>query len=89
MLVEGIKSRPVYKGLSIQPQARRHIFALEGEGPNALLDQQSALDDTVLSRSRSSMSLAARRARVMTRPCAGSAPTCSSRRQPSRRYFSA
>ena len=30
MLVEGIKSRPVYKGLTIQPHARRHIFALEG-----------------------------------------------------------
>jgi predicted RNA-binding Zn-ribbon protein involved in translation (DUF1610 family) len=51
MLVEGIKSRPVYKGLSIQPHARRHLFVLEGEGANALLDQQPALDDTVLSRS--------------------------------------
>jgi hypothetical protein len=51
MLVAGIKSRPVYKGLSIQPRARHHIFALEGEGALALLDQKAALDDTVLSRS--------------------------------------
>ncbi|KAA1183844.1 hypothetical protein FP026_07405 [Rhizobium tropici] len=51
MLVEGIKSRPVYKGLSIQPHARRHLFALEGEGANALLDQMAGLDDTILSRS--------------------------------------
>lgn len=51
MLVEGIKSRPVYRGLVIQPQARHHIFALEGEGANALLDQKAALDETVLSRS--------------------------------------
>jgi hypothetical protein len=51
MLVAGIKSRPVYTGLTIQPHARRHIFALEGEGAKALLDQQPALDDTALSRS--------------------------------------
>jgi len=51
MLVEGIKSRPVYKGLTIQPRARRHIFALEGEGAKALLDQRAALDETALSRS--------------------------------------
>ncbi|MDK4735336.1 dimethylamine monooxygenase subunit DmmA family protein [Rhizobium sp. CNPSo 3490] len=51
MLVAGIKSRPVYKGLTIQPRARRHIFALEGEGAKALLDQQPALDETALSRS--------------------------------------
>ncbi|MBB3352879.1 hypothetical protein HJB79_06275 [Rhizobium lentis] len=51
MLVAGIKSRPVYRGLTIQPRARRHIFALEGEGAKALLDQQPALDETALSRS--------------------------------------
>jgi predicted RNA-binding Zn-ribbon protein involved in translation (DUF1610 family) len=51
MLVEGIKSRPVYKGLVLQPRARRHIFALEGEGANALLDQAGRLDEMVLSRS--------------------------------------
>ncbi|MGR9209235.1 dimethylamine monooxygenase subunit DmmA family protein (plasmid) [Rhizobium leguminosarum] len=51
MLVAGIKSRPVYSGLTIQPHARRHIFALEGEGAKALLDQQPALDETALARS--------------------------------------
>ncbi|MBZ9790103.1 hypothetical protein K9B32_08165 [Rhizobium sp. 3T7] len=51
MLVEGIKSRPVYRGLAIQPHARRHLFALEGEGARALLDQSSVLDETTLSRS--------------------------------------
>ncbi|MBY5470543.1 dimethylamine monooxygenase subunit DmmA family protein [Rhizobium leguminosarum] len=51
MLVAGIKSRPVYSGLTIQPRARRHIFALEGEGAKALLDQQPALDETALARS--------------------------------------
>lgn len=51
MLVAGIKSRPVYTGLTIQPRARRHIFALEGEGAKALLDQQPAFDETALSHS--------------------------------------
>jgi predicted RNA-binding Zn-ribbon protein involved in translation (DUF1610 family) len=51
MLVAGIKSRPVYKGLVLQPHARRHIFALEGEGGLALLDQRAALDGPILSRS--------------------------------------
>jgi len=50
MLVAGIKSRPVYKGLVLQPHAKRHIFALEGEGALALLDQRAALDDAILSR---------------------------------------
>ncbi len=39
MLVQGIKSRPVYTGLDIDPHARRHLFALEGEGVEALHDQ--------------------------------------------------
>jgi len=51
MLVEGIKSRPVYRGLTIQPTARKHIFALEGEGALALIEQQAALDETGLARS--------------------------------------
>lgn len=51
MLVEGIKSRPVYKGLTLQPRARHHIFALEGEGAHALLAQRAALDAGILSRS--------------------------------------
>jgi predicted RNA-binding Zn-ribbon protein involved in translation (DUF1610 family) len=39
MLVAGIKSRPVYGGLNVDLNARRHLFALEGEGALALLDQ--------------------------------------------------
>ena len=39
MLVVGIKSRPVYKGLVIDIHAPRHLFALEGEGAEALIDQ--------------------------------------------------
>ncbi len=39
MLVKGIKSRPVYTGLTIDGNARRHLFALEGEGPQAFLEQ--------------------------------------------------
>ncbi|WP_126977264.1 dimethylamine monooxygenase subunit DmmA family protein [Frigidibacter oleivorans] len=31
-------SRPVYPGLALVPQARRHIFALEGAGAGALTD---------------------------------------------------
>ena len=38
MLVAGIKSRPVYGGLNIEAHARRHLFALEGEGALALVD---------------------------------------------------
>ena len=37
-----IKSRPVYRGLTIQPHARLHLFALEGEGALALADQHAA-----------------------------------------------
>ena len=39
MLVAGIKSRPEYKGLDIDPHAKRHLFVLEGEGASALFDQ--------------------------------------------------
>lgn len=42
MLVAGIKSRPVYSGLNIDPNARRHLFALEGEGALAFIDQAKA-----------------------------------------------
>jgi len=49
MLVQGIKSRPVYEGLKIDPYAKRHIFALEGEGALALLEQ--TLTPEVLARS--------------------------------------
>jgi predicted RNA-binding Zn-ribbon protein involved in translation (DUF1610 family) len=43
MLVQGIKSRPVYTGLTFDQNARRHVFVLEGEGPVALLDQISSV----------------------------------------------
>jgi predicted RNA-binding Zn-ribbon protein involved in translation (DUF1610 family) len=43
MLVQGIKSRPVYTGLTVDPNARRHVFVLEGEGPMALLDQMNSI----------------------------------------------
>ena len=39
MLVVGIKSRPVYKGLVIDIHSARHLFALEGQGVEALIDQ--------------------------------------------------
>lgn len=42
MLVAGIKSRPVYSGLNIDNHAQRHLFALEGEGALALIDQVKA-----------------------------------------------
>ncbi|MBB4105619.1 dimethylamine monooxygenase subunit DmmA family protein [Allorhizobium borbori] len=51
MLVEGIKSRPVYKGIDIDPRARRHIFVLEGEGALALLERKDALTPAILAES--------------------------------------
>lgn len=51
MLVKGIKSRPVYAGLSIDPNAQRHLFALEGEGPTALLEQAKAAGPAFLAKS--------------------------------------
>lgn len=39
MLVQGIKSRPVYKGIAFDADARRHLFILEGEGALALTEQ--------------------------------------------------
>lgn len=42
MLVAGIKSRPVYSGLNIDNHAKLHLFALEGEGALALIDQVKA-----------------------------------------------
>jgi DNA-directed RNA polymerase subunit RPC12/RpoP len=38
MLVQGIKSRPVYPGFTVALPAQRHLFALEGDGALALLD---------------------------------------------------
>ncbi len=48
MLVQGIKSRPVYTGLDIDVNARRHLFALEGEGVEALYDQVKAVGSEFL-----------------------------------------
>lgn len=39
MLVVGIKSRPVYTGVSFDPAARKHVFLLEAEGAQALIEQ--------------------------------------------------
>lgn len=38
MLVEGIKSRPRYPGLSADSYAKHHIFVADGEGAEAILD---------------------------------------------------
>ena len=51
MLVQGIKSRPVYHGIAVDPHARRHIFVLLGEGAEALLEQGSALTPEILGKS--------------------------------------
>jgi dimethylamine monooxygenase subunit C len=45
MLVQGIKSRPVYGGVKIDPNAARHLFVLEGEGALALLEQEIGESD--------------------------------------------
>ena len=42
MLIQGIKSRPVYSGIAIDPNAQRHLFALEGQGALALIEQAAA-----------------------------------------------
>jgi dimethylamine monooxygenase subunit C len=42
MLVKGIKSRPVYSGIAVDPDAKRHLFVLQGEGALCLLDQKPA-----------------------------------------------
>ena len=39
MLLQGIKSRPIYKGIAFDENARRHVFALAGEGALALVEQ--------------------------------------------------
>ncbi|MFM8606633.1 MAG: dimethylamine monooxygenase subunit DmmA family protein [Hyphomicrobiales bacterium] len=40
MLVKGIKSRPVYGGVAIDPNAKKHLFVLEGEAALCLADQK-------------------------------------------------
>ncbi len=51
MLVQGIKSRPVYAGLAIDGDARRHLFALEGDGPLALQEQVKTAGSDFLAKS--------------------------------------
>jgi dimethylamine monooxygenase subunit C len=46
MLVQGIKSRPVYGKITLDPAARRHIVALEGEGALALTEQKGSVELT-------------------------------------------
>lgn len=50
MLVQGIKSRPVYKGVAVDPNAARNLFVLEGEGAWALLEQSAVLDVSILAK---------------------------------------
>jgi predicted RNA-binding Zn-ribbon protein involved in translation (DUF1610 family) len=51
MLVQGIKSRPEYKGLDVDPHAKRHLFVLEGEGAQALIDEVGAKGNDFLAKS--------------------------------------
>jgi dimethylamine monooxygenase subunit C len=44
MLVQGIKSRPVYGKITLDPAARRHIVTLEGEGALALIEQKGSAE---------------------------------------------
>lgn len=38
MLVEGIKSRPQYPGLTADKFAKQHVFAADGDGAQAIID---------------------------------------------------
>ena len=49
MLVQGIKSRPVYTGITVDPHARRHIFALEGQGVSVIAEQAATSGPDFLS----------------------------------------
>lgn len=51
MLVAGIKSRPEYKGLDIDAHAKHHLFVLEGEGSQALIDQVTGKGSEFLAKS--------------------------------------
>jgi predicted RNA-binding Zn-ribbon protein involved in translation (DUF1610 family) len=52
MLVQGIKSRPVYSGLDPDPQAKSHLVAVQGEGALALLDMLARAPDRFLACTR-------------------------------------
>jgi dimethylamine monooxygenase subunit C len=45
MLVQGIKSRPVYRGVAIDPNAKKHVFVLQGEGALCLIEQKPDAGD--------------------------------------------
>lgn len=47
MLVSDIKSRPIYKGLKIDEQARSHLIAAEGEGALAVIETFGAAPDAL------------------------------------------
>ena len=49
MTAASIKSRPVFAGLCIAPHAKRHLFALEGDGAVALQEQASSCGREFLS----------------------------------------
>ena len=38
MLIEGIKSRPQYTGLIVDPHANHHVFVADGDGAQAIID---------------------------------------------------
>ena len=44
MLVQGIKSRPQYPGLTADTYATNHVFIADGEGARAILDLFAGLD---------------------------------------------
>ncbi len=50
MLVEGIKSRPRYPGLTADKHANHHIFAADGEGAQAILDLFTNESDAIKGR---------------------------------------
>jgi dimethylamine monooxygenase subunit C len=47
MLVKGIKSRPVYNGITIDPNAKRHLFVLQGDGALCLINQKPSAAEMV------------------------------------------
>jgi dimethylamine monooxygenase subunit C len=50
MLVSGIKSRPVYGQLALDPSAKRHLIAAEGEGALAVVNCMTGVSADMLTR---------------------------------------
>lgn len=50
MLVQGIKSRPIYPGLSADPYAKHHVFGVDGAGAQAVLDLFKSSGDQIKGR---------------------------------------